>query len=73
MDICLFLRRKPSKNDIRKAKIVDKIQEIYDESHKNYGAPKITKEIQKDNDKSINNVSERTVGKYMRELGIMLV
>lgn len=65
-----FLRRKPSKNDIRKAKIVDKIQEIYDESHKNYGAPKITKEIQKDNDKSINNVSERTVGKYMRELGI---
>ena len=39
-----------------------KIQDIYDESKQNYGAPKITKELCK----SGEIISERTVGKYYR-------
>jgi len=40
--------------------------EIYDTSKKNYGAPKITRELRK----SGECISQRTVGKYMREMGI---
>ena len=65
-----FIKRTPSNSQIRKSKIVDKIIEIYEDSHENYGAPKIAEKIHKENDDVINNVSERTVGKYMRELGI---
>lgn len=43
-----------------------KIQDIYDESKQNYGAPKITKELRK----SGEIISERTVGKYMKQMGI---
>ena len=39
---------------------------IYDASKQNYGAPKITKELRK----SGETITERTVGKYMREMGI---
>lgn len=39
---------------------------IYNKSHQNYGAPKITKELIKEGEK----ISERTVGKYMKELKI---
>ena len=42
------------------------IKTIYDESHKIYGAPKIAAKMRQKGDK----VSERTVGKYMREIGI---
>lgn len=46
--------------------IIDKIQDIYDESRQNYGAPKITnKLISKE-----QNILERTIGKYMNELRI---
>lgn len=39
---------------------------IYNGSHQNYGAPKIAAELQRSGEK----ISERTVGKYMRDLNI---
>ena len=41
-------------------------RDIYDESKQNYGAPKITRELRK----SGEIISERTVGKYMKQMGI---
>jgi len=61
-----WLKRMPSNQEKRKQNIKERIQEIYDRSHQNYGAPKITKELQK----AGNTIAERTVGKYMREMGI---
>ena len=43
-----------------------KIQDIYDASKQNYGAPKITVELRKNGE----IISERTVGTYMRQMGI---
>lgn len=43
-----------------------KIEKIYMESHQNYGAPKITKKLTMEGEK----ISEKTVGNYMKELGI---
>ena len=56
----------PSNQQKRKDAIKDRIQKIYDDSKQNYGAPKITKELQNTGEK----ISERTVGKYMKEMGI---
>lgn len=56
-----FTRHKPSA-----APIKQDIRKIYDKSRQNYGAPKITVELRK----SGEMISERTVGKYMREMGI---
>ena len=42
------------------------IRTIYEESHQIYGAPKIAAKMRQKGDK----VSGRTVGKYMREIGI---
>ena len=61
-----FLNHKPSASQQRKEAIKDKIQKIYDASKQNYGAPKITAELRKDGE----IIAERTVGKYMREMGI---
>lgn len=61
-----FLNRKVSHTRQRKAAIKKQIQHIYDDSNQNYGAPKITKELRK----SGECISQRTVGKYMREMGI---
>ena len=61
-----FLNRKVSPSRQRKAAIKKQIQRIYDDSNQNYGAPKITKVLRK----SGECISQRTVGKYMRELGI---
>lgn len=61
-----FLKRKVSPSRQRKAAIKKQIQRIYDDSNQNYGAPKITKELRK----SGECISQRTVGKYMREMGI---
>ena len=44
----------------------DKICDIYDESHQNYGAPKITKKLKEEGE----TISEKTVGNYMREMGL---
>lgn len=61
-----FLNRKLSPTIQRKETIKKKIRLIYDTSKQNYGAPKITKELRK----SGETIAERTVGKYMREMGI---
>ena len=61
-----WMQRLPSNQQKRIQSVKEIIQKIYDQSYQNYGAPKITKEIQKYGEK----VSERTVGKYMKELGI---
>ena len=61
-----FLKHKPSATEQRKVAIKKDIQKIYDKSKHNYGAPKITVELRR----SGETISERTVGKYMREMGI---
>ena len=58
--------RQPSQREQRKNKIKEKICDIYEESHQNYGAPKITKLLQADGE----IISEKTTGNYMREMGI---
>lgn len=44
----------------------DKIKKIYNDSHQNYDAPKITRELRKAGE----TICERTVGKYMKQMGI---
>ena len=58
--------RLPSKREKRKQIIKERILEIYHESHQNYGAPKITECLRKNGEK----IAEKTVGNYMKELGI---
>lgn len=61
-----FLRHKPSASQQRKDTIKDRILEIYNDSKQNYGAPKIARILQNSGER----ISERTVGIYMKELGI---
>ena len=61
-----FLKRKVSPSRQRKESIKKQIRKIYDDSKQNYGAPKIAKELRKLG----NVISQRTVGKYMKEMGI---
>nr|WP_021171210.1 IS3 family transposase [Sporomusa ovata]EQB24636.1 transposase [Sporomusa ovata DSM 2662] len=61
-----WLKRSPSEQSKRKARIKQKIQEIYDESHQNYGAPKIKEKLLTQGEV----IAEKTVGNYMREMGI---
>ncbi len=61
-----FKKRNDSKQAIKRRKIKEAIQEVYEESHQIYGAPKITKVLEK---RGIS-VSVRTVSKYMKQLGI---
>ncbi len=58
--------RIPSNREQRKNIIKNKICDIYDESHQNYGAPKIAKKLMEDGEK----ISEKTVGNYMRQMGL---
>lgn len=58
--------RLPSNREQRKNIIKNKICEIYDESHQNYGAPKIAKKLHETGEV----ISEKTVGNYMREMGL---
>lgn len=59
-------RHLPSNRETRKQELQEKILEIYNDSHQNYGAPKITECLKKEGEK----ISEKTVGNYMREMGI---
>ncbi len=61
-----FLRHKPSSTEQHREVVKKDIRKIYDKSKQNYGAPKITVELRKTGER----ISERTVGKYMREMGI---
>lgn len=65
-DYHTFLNRTLSSSKQRKEAVKKEIQKIYDKSKQNYGAPIITQELRK----SGEIIAERTVGKYMREMGI---
>jgi putative transposase len=56
----------PSQQARRKAVLLERIKFHYNDSEKRYGSPKITNELQKEG----HHVVERTVGKYMQELGL---
>lgn len=58
--------RVPSNMQQRKNNIKHKICDIYDGPHQNYGAPKITAILNKNGE----TISEKTVGNYMREMGL---
>ena len=58
--------RTPSASERRREEVKDSIMDIYEESHHNYGAPKITKKLKEQGE----HISEKTVGNYMRQMGI---
>lgn len=59
-------KRVPSDTSIHRTVLKEKIQRIYENSHQNYGAPKITAELQKAGE----HITIKTVGNYMRQMGI---
>ena len=61
-----FLNRKVSPSKQKKEAVKKEILQIYNDSKQNYGAPKITQELRKTG----KAISQRTVGKYMHEMGI---
>lgn len=58
--------RKPSQTQNRRNLLKERILDIYEGSHQNYGAPKITQELKKEGE----TVAEKTVGTYMRQMGL---
>jgi len=62
----VWRNRIPSYTSQRRIQIKGKIQEILYELHTIYGAPKITKELHKPGE----TVAEKTMGNYMREMGL---
>lgn len=64
-----YLKREDSKQKIRKDQLKEEITEIYNESRQIYGAPKITTILQGKG----HAIAEKTVGNYMRELGIKAI
>lgn len=56
----------PAETVKRAERIKAEIQDIYDTSKQNYGAPKIVEELRKKGE----TIAERTVGKYMHAIGI---
>ena len=61
-----FRKHIPSGSQIQKEQRMEEIRTIHAESHEIYGAPKIAAKTRRNGDK----VSERTVGKYIREMGL---
>ena len=61
-----WLHHVPSDTEKHREAVKAKIQDIYNDSKQNYGAPKITVELRKTGEV----ISERTVGTYMRPMGI---
>lgn len=59
-------RREQTKQAKKKQEVIERVKELHEESHQIYGAPKITKQLETEGIK----ISERTVGKYMKEVGI---
>lgn len=59
-------RRRPSSQEEKKNLTKDRLEELYVENRGLYGAPKLTELLQREGYTAV----ERTVGKYMRELGI---
>jgi len=61
-----FKKRLPSDMYKRKEAIKARIKQIYDDSYQNYGAPKISQILIQNGE----TIAEKTVGNYMREMGI---
>ena len=61
-----WVNRLPSDQQKRRIHIKERILQIYHRSNQNYGAPKITRILRKEG----KTIAERTVGKYMQDLGI---
>lgn len=61
-----FRRKKPSNTKLKKEQRMEQIREIHQESNDIYGAPKITSILQEQGEV----ISEKTVGNYMKEMGI---
>ena len=61
-----WLKGKPSNRSIMKQEVMENIKDIHDDSYCIYGAPKITEELHKRGFET----SERTVTRYMKEMGI---
>ena len=59
-------KRGPSVTEKHRGEIKQKIRKIYEDSHQNYGAPKITMELWKNGEK----IAVKTVANYMRQMGI---
>ncbi|MBP2027303.1 putative transposase [Acetoanaerobium pronyense] len=64
-----YMKRQNSSQKIRKQGIKQEIIKIYNESKQIYGAPKITSILRSKG----HIISEKTVGNYMRELGIKAI
>lgn len=58
--------RCPSAAEKHRGEIKEKNRKIYEDSHQNYGAPKITQELWKSGEK----IAEKTVANYMRQMGM---
>ena len=58
--------RKPSRQQLRKTELQKEIRQIYEANHQIYGAPKIHQKLR---EKGLC-ISERTVTRYMKEMGI---
>lgn len=61
-----FRRKRPSDTKLQKEQRMRQIREIHQESNDIYGAPKITSILQEQGE----IISEKTVGNYMREMGL---
>ena len=59
-------KRLPSERERRKQNLKERIMEIYQDSHQNDGAPKITECLKQEGER----IAEKTVGSYRRERGI---
>ena len=61
-----FRHRLPSQMQKRRNALKERIKDIYDESHQNYGAPKIAHKLREEG----VTIAEKTVGIYMRQMGL---
>lgn len=61
-----WLKHVPSNAEKRRESVKAKIKDIYDKSKQNCGAPKNTQVLRKTGE----TISERTVGQYMKQMGI---
>jgi transposase InsO family protein len=61
-----WLNTGPSKQEIRKIEVLERIKYHFYDTHQRYGSPKITAELLKEG----ITIAERTVGFYMREMGL---
>jgi putative transposase len=64
-----WLKKIPSKQQNKKEALTIEITEIHNESHQIYGAPKITSILKARG----HVIAEKTVGNYMREVGIKAI